>query len=75
MKYLASSVFFGIWAYLFRFYMSQSFTLRLYPREGGTGQVSEPSALWMFLPLALGIYLFIVAERERRTTKAGPEVP
>lgn len=82
MKYLASSVFFGIWAYLFHFYMAQDFTLRLYPREGGIGEVSETSALWMFLPLAFGAYLFVIAERERKiqaaraeAAEANPTVP
>ena len=64
MKYIASALFFGVWAFLFQFYMPQSFDLYLYPR-GGEGEVSRPTAWWMFLPLALGIYLFVVAEIER----------
>lgn len=70
MKYVASGIFFGVWAYLFHFYAPREFLLRLYPREGGSGEVYETSALWMFLPLVLGIYLFVVAEVERRSRKS-----
>ena len=71
MKYLASSLFFALWAYLFHFYMAQDFTLYLDPSVTA-GPTSRPTALWMFLPLGFGIYLFVVAELERRRARADP---
>ena len=72
MKYLASSVLFGVWAYLFHFYQDYNFTLYLEPGVS-SGPVSRPAALWMFLPLAFGVYLFVVAEVERIRGKAARE--
>ena len=65
MKYLCSALFIGIWAFLFRAYEASDFTLALVDTFGGHRAHTNPTALWMFIPLVMGLYLFVAAELER----------